>query len=461
MAAPTLDFTNIQGDILQGLPKRFQTFVFFQIADATKFKKQFKAVIPFITTTQQVLDAEKAIADHKASGGIGLLTLAQANISFSAKGLAALGIPDELGDQFFTSGQLADATAAGTGLGDPTAADGSADWDPLFKQDIHGCLTVTGESQLTINAQLATITLLLLGAIKILGAESGAVRPGNEAGHEHFGFDDGLSNPPIIGFRNPNTGEDPTPASVILLNQDGVTPRQASWAKDSSFFVFRKLRQLVPEFHTFLNQNPIKDAGLTPEQGSALLGARLVGRWPSGAPVDRDPTQDNPADAQDVNKVNDFDYSDDPNQVRCPFAGHLRKVNPRNSPVGPGLANVRPHRIIRQGIPYGPEVSFLENAAGKTSLDRGLLFTCYQSDLSKGFHFLQKTWANNTNFPSSGDGFDAIIGQNGTAVRTTGGTDPQNVGAQLTLPQLWVVPRGGEYFVAPSISALKSTFSSA
>lgn len=63
---------------------------------------------------------------------------------------------------------------------------------------------------------------------------------------------------------------------VILLNEDGdlvnnATPRPG-WAKDGSFLVFRKLRQLVPEFNDFLNKNPVKDPGLTHAQGSELLG---------------------------------------------------------------------------------------------------------------------------------------------------------------------------------------------
>lgn len=49
---------------------------------------------------------------------------------------------------------------------------------------------------------------------------------------------------------------------------------------------------------------------------------------PQGAPIDRDPTVDNLTDAKDVNKVNDFDYSDDLTaQARCPFTAHLRKVS--------------------------------------------------------------------------------------------------------------------------------------
>lgn len=45
---------------------------------------------------------------------------------------------------------------------------------------------------------------------------------------------------------------------------------------------YRNLQQLVPEFDKFLHDNPISLAGLSREQGSELLGARLVGRWKSG-----------------------------------------------------------------------------------------------------------------------------------------------------------------------------------
>jgi hypothetical protein len=42
--------------------------------------------------------------------------------------------------------------------------------------------------------------------------------------------------------------------------------------KDSSFLAFRKLKQFVPEFNAFLTKNPISDKGLSPAQGSELLG---------------------------------------------------------------------------------------------------------------------------------------------------------------------------------------------
>ncbi len=43
------------------------------------------------------------------------------------------------------------------------------------------------------------------------------------------------------------------------------------------------MEQLVPEFNKFLLDNPISgpDLPLTREEGSALLGARMLGRWKS------------------------------------------------------------------------------------------------------------------------------------------------------------------------------------
>jgi hypothetical protein len=88
---------------------------------------------------------------------------------------------------------------------------------------------------------------------------------------------------------------------------------------------------------------------------------------------------------------------------------------------------------------------------------------------------IHTVWANNTGFPNAGDGFDAIvrscvllvispltteqIGQDINGPRTTTGMDPLNVASSLALPQQeFVVPRGGEYFLVPSISALKTKF---
>ena len=80
------------------------------------------------------------------------------------------------------------------------------------------------------------------------------------------------------------------PQGIILLGREGDAPTLGTppkpvtrppWALDGSFLSFRYLFQLVPEFNSFLKQNPIPEV-LPRELGSELLGARLVGRWKSG-----------------------------------------------------------------------------------------------------------------------------------------------------------------------------------
>lgn len=111
-----------------------------------------------------------------------------------------------------------------------------------------------------------------------------------------------------------------------------------------------------------------------------------------GAPLDLVPLQDDPALGEDRQRNNDFRYDfpgDEDTQDRCPFAAHVRKTNPRNDLEGIGFPTEQ-NRVIRRGIPFGPEVLPSEHATGKTSQDRGLLFRCYQSDIENGFQFIQQ-----------------------------------------------------------------------
>lgn len=100
---------------------------------------------------------------------------------------------------------------------------------------------------------------------------------------------DGISNPAVIGFNAViNPGPKPVNPGVIVTGHPGdpFETGRADWAKDGSFLAFRYLFQEVPEFDTFLKKHPIPKDGngkvLKPEDGSELLGARMVGRWKSG-----------------------------------------------------------------------------------------------------------------------------------------------------------------------------------
>lgn len=92
---------------------------------------------------------------------------------------------------------------------------------------------------------------------------------------------------------------------------------------------------------------------------------------------------------------NDFFFAGEGNsQLKCPFAAHVRKTNPRDdleaAPNG-STTSVEPNRIMRRGVPFGPELTAQEKAMGVTAHGRGLLFGCYQTNLVEGFRILQQS----------------------------------------------------------------------
>jgi deferrochelatase/peroxidase EfeB len=108
----------------------------------------------------------------------------------------------------------------------------------------------------------------------------------------------------------------------------------------------------------------------------------------TGAPIDITPLADDPSLGADPLRNNNFDFSTDHSQDRCPFAAHIRKTDPRSDLALLGGTTIR--RIWRQGIPFGPEVTDEERQQAKTVHPRGLLFACYQSSIDNGFSFVQQ-----------------------------------------------------------------------
>lgn len=463
-----IDTDNVQGDILLGFPKKKEEFVFFVIKDAKKFKHALSHLK--VTTTTDVMNIRKKIRENKAQGEHGLLCTSFLNIGFSRKGFDALKIKDDLGDALFSKGQLADAKELGDeGTDGPNGFEPS--WDAAFKHRVDGVLFVAGESWSSVNTHVAKALFTFGDSIHVVHKLKGSVRPGAQKGHEHFGWMDGISNPAVKGVGNPLPGQRVVRPGVILCGKtfDPVQNRP-EWATEGTFLAFREYDQLVPEFHKFLSDNPIPINGLDRKLGSELLGARMVGRWKSGAPLALAPTKDDPKLAKDPQRNNDFIYSQKPGdegQELCPYAAHIRKTNPRNDldfaetdPKNPVNA-VEKSSIMRSGIPYGPEVTHSENEEHVTEFRRGLAFVCYQSAIDEGFHLIQKKWSNAPDFPPAKNvttGFDPIIGQANGQSRQTLGTSS---GSSVTLPRDFVLSRGGEYFFLPSIKALKTKFASA
>jgi deferrochelatase/peroxidase EfeB len=211
------------------------------------------------------------------------------------------------------------------------------------------------------------------------------------------------------------------------------------------------------------------------------LAARLVGRWQSGAPVNRVPGSDNPQLGDDPFANNYFRFDSDTPSLRlrrsrrdpypiakadpvgatCPWAAHIRKINTRDSANDLGANDATYNRrLLRVGIPFGPSLvdRYTETSDDPAQGDRGLLFLAIQSSIGGQFEFLQARWANDPSRPKMPGGNDMVIGQNAVArdgIRrcTIFGSGLEQ--AEVRAAGQWVIPTGGGYFFLPSISALR------
>ena len=483
--------SDIQGNLV-GFNKDHERLIFVRFPDRPQAQAFLSEMLAEATNAAEVLDIN---SDYKRmrEEGQDLLTrvISEANIALTSAGLALVCDQSDIAafPLEFQQGMRARASV----LGDVEASDPSNWVAPFNTSDaVHAMVIVAADTPDLLDQRSAAIraSIARSGVTEATPAHDGNTRPGVQAGHEHFGFKDGISQPSIAGLTRSSKEGDVIAAGEFLLgyaNQDseisgqppvtepappspGYNPTPPAppapqlslpaWARNGSFVVYRRLRQDVSGFRQFLAEQA-PSVTLSPEQ----LAAKLVGRWPSGAPLEHvpglpatlDPSTADPADAHpDVlldQHINRFDYEDDADGHRVPRAAHIRKAYPRHAmPPGPDEANR--HRIARRGIPYGPEVIDAEPpypgaAPVPDAQDRGLLFLCYQADLARGFEFIQQSWANNPDFPQPGDGQDPISSQN-------------KQGAPFTLPpnghlalQRWVTTTGGDYFFAPSISALR------
>ena len=109
-------------------------------------------------------------------------------------------------------------------------------------------------------------------------------------------------------------------------------------------------------FWSFCEREPPARDGSADAAARLRLAAKLVGRWPSGAPLALAPDGDDP-DARPT-PTTSATSSTTATGLRCPVGAHVRRANPRDS-LDPQPGSQRSidvgkrHRLLRRGRQYG------------------------------------------------------------------------------------------------------------
>jgi Dyp-type peroxidase family len=307
---------------------------------------------------------------------------------------------------------------------------------------------------------------------------------------EHFGFHDGIAQPRIEGYDEPDPPENTVAAGEFILGYPNAygqyTQRpllssaqdrrglllegpngssQRDLGRNGSYLVFRQLRQNVAAFWRTLDAKSRAADGRQDPAACITMAAKMVGRWPSGAPLVKAPHQDDPVMADDDRFLY---HAADPHGFNCPLGSHIRRTNPRDAlDPNPGSQESidvgKRHRVMRRGRAYGPPVAPSMDPtdmlkAGDDGRERGLHFICFNTHIGRQFEFMQHTWVNSPKFDGLYTDDDPLIGDRGAAGKDEAGTfTVQAAPARKRVCGLprFVHVRGGAYFFMPGIRALR------
>jgi deferrochelatase/peroxidase EfeB len=373
------------------------------------------------------------------------------NVGLTFDGLKALGIPDSSLGTFpedFRQGAVQRAPLIGD-----TGDSAPENWKSGFTgTTIHVLVTVYAQTAAIRDAQSSILRSVWSGSMSEVSVRDADMLPGNVA---HFGYRDGFSQPVMDGGL-PNPLPDPlpkAPAGEFLLGYPSQfnqftypVPEPDVLGRNGSFLALRILEQDCAAFDQLLSEAPQR-FGIDGEK----LAAKLVGRWRNGVPLHASPDTDSPNPSLPLEELNNYDYLDDPKGLRCPIGSHMRRNNPRSSPIAGGVGTN--HRIVRRGLPYGP---LYDPAHPDDGIERGLLGLFIVVSLKDQFEFLMSQWVNNGLFaPGLGDSKDPILGDNsnhsGRFVIPVAGGKPIVVSGFSRLVQT----RGASYAFLPSLSAVQ------
>jgi deferrochelatase/peroxidase EfeB len=278
-----------------------------------------------------------------------------------------------------------------------------------------------------------------------------------------FGYTDGISMTTIRGGPEhyPPDHQLPCEPWLFVLREEAenyFVPEPKELGLNGSFAVFKMIMTDVVGFENFLQSNKEK---IDPE----LLAAKICGRWRNGVPLALSPETDSPPEGISLEQLNNYEYvnadgSGDPKGLRCPVGAHMRRINPRGQPVTgqgqPGGSN-NTHRLIRRGMPYGPNYDPKQPYDG---IERGLLGYFINSSIENQYEFVLGHWANDSEFAGAvrlnPKSKDPMIGTQDPAESIF--MIPQSNGAppiKVTGFSTFVTTKAAAYCFLPSITALK------
>ncbi|WP_268036347.1 Dyp-type peroxidase [Algoriphagus sp. PAP.12] len=476
-----LELDNIQGYLIRGYAHMlYSRFVYLRITDAKATKAWLSNAWKEMTSAKHFHDKSKISSTHL-------------NLSFTHDGLKALGLNEENLDAFsreFRQGMVAPHRSRLLGDMDGSSPE-NWNWGAPQNEPIHLCLMIFGndkkfennlekDKDVCLNYYRELASEFEINGMKELFFIDGKTQPNNK---EHFGFRDGISQPIIegsgrvgdkddviktgeflFGYKNEFGVYPDTPLIVKdqgdlnLLSSDAGGSGLKDLGRDGTFMVMRQLDQDVKKFWSFMNENSINPDGTVNVEESLKLGAKFMGRWQNGAPITLFPDKDPGISSL----VNDFGYAKfDKDGLKCPFGSHLRRQNPRDNVDDHGkkesLKLSKQHRIIRRARLYG-EIYEGSPTNLTPNGEVGLLFVCFNADISRQFEFLQYTWSNLPKNKELYNDPDPIIG----AREKLEAGEEQNFTIQdlpvsktvKNIPRVITV-KGGGYFFLPSINVLR------